>query len=379
MARIDFIFFDAGGGHRAAANALKLAIEQQGRPWEIRLVNLQETLDRIDIFRQITGLRLQDVYNLLLKKGWTLGSPTLTKLMHLVIRAYHPVSRRILMDLWRSEAPDMIVSLVPNFNRAMFEAIGRVSPSTRYVTVLTDIADYPRHFWIENQKQHFICGSPKAVEQVRRYAHPEARVFETSGMILHPRFYQPVDVDAAAARREMGLDPALPTALVMFGGQGSRVMMTIARQLDRFAGQLQLILICGHNTALATRLRNAGLRIAHHIVGFTHEVPRLMRLCDFFIGKPGPGSVSEAIAMHLPVIVERNAWTLPQERYNADWILERNAGLVLADFRSIGAAVETILAPGALQRYRESVRAIRNRAVFEIPDILERILQEPNP
>jgi len=72
--RIDFVFFDAGGGHRAAATALQLAIQQSGRPWDVRLMNLQEVLDRMDIFRQITRIRMQDVYNLLLRKGWTLGS-----------------------------------------------------------------------------------------------------------------------------------------------------------------------------------------------------------------------------------------------------------------------------------------------------------------
>ena len=63
MKKLDFIFFDAGGGHRAAANGLRQVMEQQGRPFEIRMVNLQELLDAIDIFRKITGLRLQDVYN----------------------------------------------------------------------------------------------------------------------------------------------------------------------------------------------------------------------------------------------------------------------------------------------------------------------------
>ena len=59
-----------------------------------------------------------------------------------------------------------------------------------------------------------------------------------------------------------------------------------------------------------------------YVEGFTKEVPRYMQLADYFIGKPGPGSISEAVAMRLPVIVERNAWTLPQERYNADWVRE---------------------------------------------------------
>src|SRR5579885_2797970 len=54
-------------------------MERERRPFEIRLVNLQEMLDSIDVFRRITGIRLQDIYNLMLKKGWTLGSPQLTR------------------------------------------------------------------------------------------------------------------------------------------------------------------------------------------------------------------------------------------------------------------------------------------------------------
>ena len=60
--------------------------------------------------------------------------------------------------------------------------------------------------------------------------------------------------------------------------------------------------------------------------GFTTSVNYYMQLADFFIGKPGPGSVSEALAMQLPVIVECNAWTLPQERYNAEWVVEKEVG-----------------------------------------------------
>ena len=74
MPVIDFVFFDAGGGHRSAANALKSVIEEQNRSWTVRLVNLQEALDVLDIFRKYLGLRLEDVYNLMLTKGWTLGS-----------------------------------------------------------------------------------------------------------------------------------------------------------------------------------------------------------------------------------------------------------------------------------------------------------------
>ena len=101
-----------------------------------------------------------------------------------------------------------------------------------------------------------------------------------------------------------------------------------------------------------------------------------MQLADYFIGKPGPGSISEAIAMRLPVIVERNAWTLPQERYNADWILENGVGHVLSNFRKIAQAVEELLRPEVFAQCRDATASINNRAVFEIPNILEAIVHE---
>jgi 1,2-diacylglycerol 3-beta-galactosyltransferase len=116
------------------------------------------------------------------------------------------------------------------------------------------------------------------------------------------------------------------------------------------------------------------------IEGFTREVPFYMELADFFIGKPGPGSISEALAKRLPVIVQRNAWTLAHERYNADWVEEQGTGLVVKDFAAgIGAAVETLLQPENYVRFRERVAGGRNTAVFEIPDILDRIMRPVRP
>jgi UDP-N-acetylglucosamine:LPS N-acetylglucosamine transferase len=100
-----------------------------------------------------------------------------------------------------------------------------------------------------------------------------------------------------------------------------------------------------------------------------------MQVTDFFIGKPGPGSVSEALAMRLPVIVERNAWTLPQERYNADWVLENEVGEVLKSFREIVPAVARLIEPATLARYRANAAAMKNQAVFEIPGIFETIFE----
>ena len=294
--------------------ALQSVIAAQGRPWNIRLVNLQEVLDPLDVFRKITRRRLQDLYNLVLARNWTLGSVLLLRGMHLVIRLYHPPQVRLLTRYWTEQRPDFVVSLVPNFNRALFESLRAALPSVPFATVLTDLADYPPHFWMEKQPdQFFVCGSRFAYEQAAKLGHPESRTFLTSGMIVRPEFYEEQPSGRAAGRQKLGLDPSLPTGLVMFGGEGSNAMKTIARRLGNSKRDLQLILVCGRNERLKRKLKSLPTRNRLAVVGFTRHIPCLMSLSSSLLGSPAREAWPEAIQMRLPVIVEQNAWTLPQE------------------------------------------------------------------
>jgi glycosyl transferase family 28 len=338
-------------------------------------MNLQEVLDPIDVFRRATGVRIQDVYNSILKSGWTLGSTYLLKVLQAAVRIFHDEEVKLIADYWSRKPVDMAVSLVPHFNRALRDGLLRASPQAPFVTILTDLADYPPHFWMEPQDQFFICGSEKAVEQARLMEIPEDKIHRSSGMILHPRFYDPVRADRATERRRLGLHPDVPVGLLMFGGQGSDAMLEIANRLSEADLRLQLICICGRNQKLAEELRAWRGRFPIYVEGFTSEVPYYMHLSDFFIGKPGPGSISEALHMKLPVVVEENVWTLPQERYNALWIREQFVGLVVKDFRQIAPAVEQLLQPETYARLRTNIAALDNRAVLEIPAILSRILE----
>jgi hypothetical protein len=373
--RVAFVYFDAGGGHRSAMKALCAVSSERKRSWDVTCVNLQELLDPLDLARKLTGVRSQDVYNLLLRKGWTLGAARLLPLLHAAIRGYHAEILSILEPYWQRMRPDLVISLVPHFNRQLAESLRSAIPGARFVTLLTDFADYPPHFWIEPESQYLICGTKHAVEQALSMGHSPHRVFLTSGMVLDPVFYTESCGDRFQERKLLGLDPDRLTGLVMFGGQGSRVMLAIARRLSR-CDRLQLIFIAGRNASLENALRKVRFRIPVHIVGFTSQVYRYMQLSDFFIGKPGPGSITEALHMGLPVIVQRNAWTLPQEGFNTEWVTKRECGIVVGGFREIYKAVGLFMQPAALARYQTNARALRNRAVFEIPEILDRILSE---
>ena len=371
--KLTIVFFDAGGGHRSAAEALKSVLENQEQPWRVELLNLQEQLDKLDIVRKLTGIRLQDAYNLILRKGWTRLTPQLLPAMQSVIRMFHRPTVKMLQDYWRQNPTDLVLSVIPHFNRAMAESIRKTTPRTAFVTLLTDFADYPPHFWIERQKQFLICGSERAEQQAFALGHDRDHVFLASGMIMKPKFYQRTSVDRKSERVRLGLDSDIPVGIVLFGGHGSGTMLHIVKRINAVSIKVQLILICGKNTKLQNAIKSLKTRFPIFVEGFTQNVDHYMALSDFFIGKPGPGSISEALQFHLPVIVECNGRTLPQERYNAQWVTEKRVGIVLKSFRHVTEGVQQLLDPTTFAEFRKNAEAYTNRALFEIPQFLDTI------
>ena len=376
--KVHVLFHDAGGGHRNAAVALKAVSQDRHSPWNLNLVQFQELTDHLDVLRRLTGIRIQEQYNILLRNGWTWGSEYLLRVLQLTIRIFHRPMVKLLAKYWRENPADLLISVIPHFNREIAESWTSVYPGRPFVTIITDMADFPPRFWIEPiAEQIVVAGSEQAVEQARRLGKNEQNLFQASGMILRPEFYAEQKESCAAIRQQLGLDLQLPTAIVLFGGYGSNVIYEIVQQISAARLPLQMIVVCGKNEKLSERLRAQRWSIPLHVVGFTREVNRLMHAADFLIGKPGPGSIAEAMISGLPVLVECNSSTLPQERYNTEWVREKGVGVVVRNFRSdVVGAVKTFLDPNRLEGMKKNVSALHNRAVFEIPEFLASLLAE---
>ncbi len=380
MRKLTIVFHHAGGGHRSAAEALKATLSTQENPWDITLLDMQELLDPLDLIRRATGLRIQDTYNLILRKGWTRFTPQLLAVLQRFIRLYHSSIVKGLRTYWAEHPADLVLSVIPHFNREIAESLRPVETKKPYikmpfVTLITDLADYPPRFWIERESEYIIAGTERARQQALAMGHAADHVFLTSGMILKPKFYEKTTVDRVAERKRLGLEPDCPTGIVLFGGHGSQVMIDITRRLNQAASGVQLVLICGHNQKLAAKLKSLPTRKPIAVVGFAENVEYYMALSDFFIGKPGPGSISEALQFHLPVIVECNSKTLPQERYNAQWVTENGYGIAVPSFKKIAPAVQRLLESATFDEFRHKVNQYSNRALLEVPSILEQCLQ----
>jgi hypothetical protein len=376
LRKLTIVFHHAGGGHQSAADALKATLAGQEHPWDVSLLDIQELLDPLDLLRRATGLRIQDTYNLILRRGWTRFTPQLLVVLQGTIRFYHAPIVKALRSYWAQNPADLVLSVIPHFDRAIADSlrpVGTTTPGTGtpFVTLITDLADYPPHFWIEPESEYIIVGTERARQQALTMGHPADHIFQTSGMILKPRFYEKTTVDRVAERKRLGLEPDCPTGIVLFGGHGSQVMVDITKKLNEAGSGVQLILLCGHNQKLAVQLKGLQTRKPIAVVGFAQNVEYYMALADFFIGKPGPGSISEALQFHLPVIVECNSKTLPQERYNAEWVTEKGYGIVVPSFKRIAPAVQRLLQSATFDEFRRKANAYSNRALMEVPIVLE--------
>lgn len=378
MRKLTIAFHHAGGGHRNAAEALRSTLTAQSDPWDVTLLDTQELLDPLDVLRRFTGIRIQETYNQILRRGWTRFTPQLLRVLQATIRLYHRPIVKAFASYWAEHPTDVVVSVIPHFNRELGESlrVGGDAKNPPFVTLITDFADYPPRFWIERESEYIIAGTEKAKQQALALGHAEDHVFETSGMVLKPKFYEEKSLamtreERAAERRRLGLEADCPTGIVLFGGHGSSVMVDIVRRLDQSGADVQLILICGYNAKLEAEIRALPTRKPKRVLGFTQNVEHYMALADFFVGKPGPGSISEALQFHLPVIVECNNKTLPQERYNAQWVAEKGFGIVVASFREIAPAVKRLIEPAAFEEFLHNTRTYRNRALAEVSEILE--------
>jgi UDP-N-acetylglucosamine:LPS N-acetylglucosamine transferase len=145
----------------------------------------------------------------------------------------------------------------------------------------------------------------------------------------------------------------------------------VARAMTRVACPFQLIFICGHDEATARVIRALPTPYPKVVCGFVDEVHHYMAAADFFVSKPGPSSIAEALASGLPMVLDFDWRTMLQDRYNAMWAAE--AGVALLS-RGLGALPETVgrLLAGYDGYRAAALAASGGHALADVAALLER-------
>lgn len=366
MKRILFLFSDTGGGHRAAAEAIRDALY-------LRYEN-QVRVEMIDVFRAYTPFPFKympEMYPWIInysKTSWGLSYRlTNTKeSARLLSRGMYVSIEKGLKRMFREHPADVVVCVHSILTNPSMSALSRAERRPPFITVVTDLVS-THMFWYDKRVDRCLVPTQPAFERgLESGLRPEQ--MRITGLPVHPRFAQGLK-DKASARHELGWDADLPTILMVGGGEGMGPLFKTARAINDANLKCQLVIIAGRNKLLKDKLDTSEWNQPTHIYPFVTDMPTLMAGADILVTKAGPATISEACIAGLPLIL--NDAIPGQETGNVDYVVENGAGVFAPSVREVVDAVTDWLAEGkaGLQRRSDNARRLgRPEAVWTIAD-----------
>lgn len=237
-----------------------------------------------------------------------------------------------------------------------------------HLSIVTTDYDFHSQWLSKLFNRYFV-----AIEQTKAHlvalGIPEERV-SVSGIPIDPAYGEPVDRPAVLGKYR--LDEQVPVLVFSAGAVGGGPVRAIVEQLMLLEHGAQCIVICGRNAEMRREIEALTVSQAEkfRILGFTSDMPNLMRVATLFIGKPGGLTASEAMAAGVPMVISS---PIPgQEERNSDHLLENGAAIKINDLTTVAYKLDQLLGdPKRLQQMRENTRRLgRPDAAQTIVDAL---------
>ncbi|MBU8918419.1 glycosyltransferase [Bacillus sp. FJAT-29953] len=339
-----------GDGHIQVANALNEAIQIRFPDLEPVVFDFMEWVhpysNQVSRFIYLQGVKkFPQVYGYIYQK--TRRVNTFSKMMKTILSTGLGRMKKLLEEV----EPTVVVSTFPLAAAVMskLKSFGLTDIPT--VTTITDHTDHS--CWIYPYTDQYIVGSKLVRDALISLGVEKKRIAHT-GIPIRQQFSQTFKREEICEK--YGLDPQMPTVLVMGGGCGmiGDGSSTI-QEFDALPQPIQLIVVCGHNEKLRLQLKEKLKNSKHriHLTGYIDYVHELMAISDLMITKPGGVTTFEAIAMELPMLLYK---PIPgQEQDNAKFLVRSGVAVQAKTDRDLTNQLSKLLStPKLLHQMRES-------------------------
>lgn len=396
-----FLIADTGAGHRSAANAIsnaiKLISQKEQAEWHARqaseVVSAQAEqggrrgvdvaseppppnyrLEIVDVFEEYSHFPLREAVKLY---GPTIRyNPKLfgeffhrsnrEETVHALNTLATPLIFNGLLRLITTVQPDVIVSVHPVINMVTVQAIRELGLHIPFVTVVTDLVSV-HYAWYAPGVDEYIVPTEQARQLYLQRGLAPDRV-HLLGMPIDPKFTRAVG-GKEELQRKLGLKPGVPVVLLVGGGDGAGGLQAAVRAISLAHLPVQLLVVTGRNRRLYAHLQRtrSKLHVPARIFGFVHNMPEMMHAADVIVTKAGPGTIAEALACGLPIVL--SGYVPGQEEGNVEYVTENGVGLLALRPIELIDALRRLLKPGSPERRRcvENAHCIsRPGASFEI-------------
>lgn len=398
-----FLIADTGAGHRSAANAIRNAIslisQKEQEEWHTRQQQAVEDeqplpsvpgpptyrIEIVDVFEQYARFPLREAVKLY--------GPTIRYNPRLYGRVFHmsneqwsaaavksmskPLIHSGLLRLFMDVKPDIVVSIHPLLNHVAVRALLDLGLSIPIITVVTDLVSV-HSMWFAPGVDEYIVPTEEAKKLYLAHGLDPSRV-RVLGMPIDPKFTRPAE-SKQELQKKFGLEPDLPVVLLVGGGDGAGGLQDAVRAISRARLPVQLLIVTGRNRRLYAYLQRirSNLRVPAKVFGFVQNMPEMMRAANVIVTKAGPGTISEALACELPIVL--SGYVPGQEEGNVDYVLSNNVGLLAHDSIELVDTLRRLLKPGSQvmqQQLANAKRLSRPRASFDIAEAILNYLPPP--
>src|ERR1700729_1975468 len=353
---------DTGGGHRRAANAIAAALEETktGSPFETRIEDVAAhcafPLTQLGLGYSMALRYAPPVY------GALYHATNGRRRYRALVRFCEPLYRERLRDLFIDYRPDVIVSVHPLLNHAALRARDDAKmQNVPVVTVITDLGKVHESWLVPDADAIVVPAREVYARALSRGVSP-ARL-RLLGHPIHPKF-DDVTGTPAELRAALGLPTEGMVVMLMAGGEGGGKLLSTS--LPPARARLPphpLGVVCGRNEHLQQKLAemSATLPTPMQVLGFTDKIPEYFRAVDLLVTKAGPGSLAEANAAQLPIIVYD--FVPGQERGNVDFVRHNGLGMIaLQGASTVVSAVRTLIStPDRLAAIRHNQEIVAPR------------------
>lgn len=381
MKRVDIVYFEASSGHKSAAEALRVGLQEKSPDWNVRCVDLGEILKHqtklldwiytggIQFFNACMKRERYFCFSISIKL-WIVFAKLITR-----FRCF-----RFLLkwtsQFWADCPADVVISVTPMKHSIVYEAARCVNPQVHCITIPVDYSEMASGYWFQpriSQQYLLGCDGLKAEAVASKVLADE--VSELSGMVIDPRFYSDTFPDRDQFLVGLGLNPELPTGIISFGGQGTVNVLRCAKRLAKQNVPVNLICLCGRNAKLHAAVKALETPFPLAALEFTEEPPvHAHQVADFLIGKPGTMTLNEALITRTAFVFIKSQGLSIVQAANEDWVLKNGIGVGCESPDVVDQAVQSVLDDSEIL---ERIERAQHRGIFDAVERITTLVSRP--
>lgn len=353
-------------GHHSATLAIEKALkimQPDAETLNINAFNYTNPVSEKIINRIYMGVikRAPKIWNYLY------DNPRVAKKIEKLKNRVHRFNSPKLKNLFDKFKPDAVLctqafpcGMVADFKKTYGSSIPLIAVLTDYV---------PHAYWIYDEVDFYVTPSEEVSLRLVKKGVEPARI-KALGIPFDPKFSRRTVKEQVMEK--FNLNPALPTVLIMGGGQGLGPINTIIKSLEKVKRGFQEIVVAGTNKKLYRRLKGKVKKYKKRIIalGFVDNINELMDAADIIVTKPGGVTTAEALAKKIPMVIVK---PIPgQEENNTAYLIEKGAAIKIDRPANINVTIEELLDnPSKLHRLSEASGHIsKPNASFDIAGLL---------